>query len=905
MTQPLIDKLLIQAVEVHRAGDLQEAERLYRRILETDPHHSDANHNLGVLAVSVNKPEPAVPLFLAAIRSKSTVEQYWQSYIDVLARLHRVDDAMQAITEARENGFPEETLTRWLRGINQKIKKKGTDTASQDGGQDHNRPTPTSDDPANESPQPTHNSPSVKSLKKLMATYERGHLEEAERQATNLSKRFPEHPFAWKMLGAVCGRAGRHTEAIEANRRVLAIDQQDFEALSNLGSALKQCGDLAEAEMYLKKATELSPRAAEAHYNLGACYAAQGKNTLAEASYLDAIREDDRLHSAHFNLGVVLQNLGRYEEAEASYKQATKLRPDYEAAFAGLGTLQSLMRKLEESRANFERAIEIKADFPEAFLGLGVTLKLLGHFDEAEIAFKKALDLRSNYAEASANLGNLYNEKGNLKSAAKYFEAAVKIKPDFAEALCNYGSVLRQLNRLQEAEASYRKSLEIKPEFPDALNNLGVVLSDLEDFEAAMAAFEEAITMSPQFALGWANGADTLERWNKLDELDAWLLRASEWFEETPTDLRYFQARLFFRKQRFTDASAELDQIDDIEISGHLKTELWSLKATCANALGKYQTAYNYFETMNSLVKNTGEYQRSNPNKYFKSAVNQLATLKSSSKAKPSSHVFDDEMLTPVFLVGFPRSGTTLLDTILRSHSKIEVVEEKPMVLSARSHLEKNGEMNFIDTILAVDQVREARRVYKAVLDKNVSTVKSTTVLIDKLPLNIIHVPLIHQLFPDAKFILALRHPFDATLSCWMQNFKINDAMANLVNLDRIMDLYCVAMETFRICRDVYALDVHETTYEGLLSNIEAETTDLLRFLNIDWEPQMANFRETALARGRINTPSYAQVVQPIYQNAKYRWVNYQSQLRCYQDAIGPWAEVFGYSGTPDSMLRS
>ena len=904
MTQPLIDKLLIQAIEVHRSGNLQEAERLYRRILETDPRHSDANHNLGVLAVSVNKPEIAVPLFLVAIDSKSSVEQYWQSYINVLARLNRVDDAMRAIAQAREHRFPEETLERWLRGIHQSNKEAQPETGYTDERQVRNSPRQTLHDPDNHNAPPTQNSPSVKSLKKLMATYERGRLQEAERQATNLSERFPEHPFAWKMLGAVYGRAGRHAEAIEANRRVLAIDQQDFEALSNLGSALKQCGHLAEAELYLKKATDISPRFAEAHYNLGACFAAQGKNTLAEASYLDAIREDSRLHRAHFNLGVVVQNLGRYEEAEASYRQATKLKPDYEAAFAGLATLQSLMGKLEESRANFTRAIEIKPDFPEAFLGLGVTLKLLKNFDEAEIAFKKALDLRSNYAEASAHLGNLYSEKGQLISAAKYFETAVEIKPDFAEAFCNYGTVLRQLNRLQEAEASYRKSLEIKPKFPDALTNLGVVLGDLEDFKAAMSAFEESIKLSPRLVLGWSNGASTLERWNKLDELEAWLCRAAKWFDETPADLKYFQAKLLFRKRLIEDASAELDQIDDAAVSEQVKIELWSLKASCANSLGEYQTAYNCFQTMNSLVKNTGEYQRSNPDHYFNSAANQLANLRSSSKAQPSSHVFDDGLLTPVFLVGFPRSGTTLLDTILRSHSNIEVVEEKPMVLTARSHLQKNKEMNFIDPMLAVDQVREARRIYKDVLDKSISTVESTTVLIDKLPLNILHVPLIHQLFPDAKFILALRHPFDATLSCWMQNFKINDAMANLVDLDRIMEMYCVAMETFRICREVYALNVHEITYENLLSNIESETTGLLRFLNVDWEPQMANFRETALARGRINTPSYAQVVQPIYQDAKYRWVNYQSQLRCYQDAIGPWVEVFGYPGIPDSILR-
>jgi hypothetical protein len=129
-----------------------------------------------------------------------------------------------------------------------------------------------------------------------------------------------------------------------------------------------------------------------------------------------------------------------------------------------------------------------------------------------------------------------------------------------------------------------------------------------------------------------------------------------------------------------------------------------------------------------------------------------------------------------------------------------------------------------------------------------------------------------------------------------MQNFKLNSAMANMVDLDRIVEFYCVAMDTFKICRAKYNLNVHEIRYEDLLEDLSGETSALLEFLDLDWEDQMENYQKTALKRGRINTPSYSQVVQPIYKDAKYRWLNYEKHLRQYITNVEPWIDEFGYS---------
>jgi hypothetical protein len=136
----------------------------------------------------------------------------------------------------------------------------------------------------------------------------------------------------------------------------------------------------------------------------------------------------------------------------------------------------------------------------------------------------------------------------------------------------------------------------------------------------------------------------------------------------------------------------------------------------------------------------------------------------------------------------------------------------------------------------------------------------------------------------------------DAILSCWMQDFKPNPAMVNMVNLERIVEFYCVAMDTFKICRAKYNLSVHEIKYEDLLEDLSGETSAVLKFLNLDYEPHMEKYQETALKRGRINTPSYSQVVQPIYKDAKYRYLNYKKYLKQYVAQVDPWINEFGYS---------
>ena len=309
----------------------------------------------------------------------------------------------------------------------------------------------------------------------------------------------------------------------------------------------------------------------------------------------------------------------------------------------------------------------------------------------------------------------------------------------------------------------------------------------------------------------------------------------------------------------------------------------------------KFDEAFSCFTQSNLSAKESKEYPKHNPEHYFHDIKDSLNKLKSSSRIKSKTNSVGNPEFSPTFLVGFPRSGTTLLDTILSSNTKIEVVEEQPVLLAAESFLRQNGHNDFSGQLITPELNLEAQKIYRREFNKYIDTTSVDKVYIDKLPLSLLKAPLIHQLYPDAKFILALRHPMDTILSCWMQNFKLNAPMANMVDLDRIVDFYCVAMEIFKICRTYYNLNVHEIRYEDLINNFQKESEAVVQFLNLQWEPEMDNYQDTAIKRGRINTPSYSQVVQPIYKDAQYRWLNYQKYLEQYLKYVKPWISEFRY----------
>ena len=366
-----IEQALQQGVAAHNAGNLQEAERAYQAILQSQPKHPDANHNLGLIAISVNQIEAALLLFKTALDVNPNVEQFWMSYIDALVKNNQVTDAKQAIKKAKKKGFDAKKLQALL---------------SQSKGVTDNKV------------------PSQELLNSLLEHYQNGRLSEAEKLAVSITQEFPKHQVAWKVLGAVLGATGRKSEAANANQTAVALSPQDAEAHSNLGVTLQELGRLDEAEASYTQAIALKPNFAEAHSNLGNTLKGLGRLDEAEASYAQAMALKPDFAEAHYNLGNTLKELGRLEDAEASYKQAIALKPDYAEAHSNLGDTLLKLGRLDEAEASYAQAIALKPDYAEAHFNLGVMLLKLGRLDEAEASYTQAIALKPDYAEAHNSL---------------------------------------------------------------------------------------------------------------------------------------------------------------------------------------------------------------------------------------------------------------------------------------------------------------------------------------------------------------------------------------------------------------------------------------------------------------------------------------------------------------------
>ena len=388
-----IQQALQQGVAAHKQGNLQDAERLYRAILKSQPAHPDANHNLGVLAVSVNDAEAALPLFKTALETNPEIEQFWLSYIDALIKEQQFENAKQVFEQAKTQGVAKEKLTVFETQLTATSQVNESKLAVQNKrpslSQKRKKLSEKKKQKKIKKQNSTAKSPSQQQLASLLAHYQSGRLNDAEKLATAISQEFPKHQFGWKALGAVLKQTGRVTDSLTAMQKSVDLAPQDAEAHNNLGVTLEELGRLDEAESSYTKAIALKPDYAEAHYNLGITLKELGRLDEAESSYTKAIALKPDYAEAHYNLGITLKELGRLDEAESSYTQAIALKPDYAEAHYNLGVTLQALGRLDEAKESYTQATALKPDFAEAHLNLTTTKK----FDEQDEHYLKMMEL--------------------------------------------------------------------------------------------------------------------------------------------------------------------------------------------------------------------------------------------------------------------------------------------------------------------------------------------------------------------------------------------------------------------------------------------------------------------------------------------------------------------------------
>jgi tetratricopeptide (TPR) repeat protein len=636
------------------------------------------------------------------------------------------------------------------------------------------------------------------------------------------------------------------------------------------------------------------PTAAVIYNLLGAASVGLGRLKEAEANYSKALRISPDYAEAHFNLGAAQSQFGRHENAIASYRRALRINPDYVEAHYKLGLALNAVGKLEPAIASFTRALQIRPGLAAAHYNIGVAQKALGRFEEAIGSYEKAVRIKPDFVEAHNNLGVVLKEFGKPDDAIVSYDKALQRRPNFVDALYNKGTTLKDIARYDEAIECYIKALEIKPDYAEAHNNLGSVFVSLDRHDEAIDRFTTALKIKPDYVQAYSNLCELYEKLNRVSDLEKTLSDAQANCRKEDPSILFHLARFYSRNEDHESALIALEKIHEEELSKELRNEFPLFLGKTYDKLKKYEKAFSQFARQNDITKSSFSYTEYNPDQYY-NTVKTLKELWSAGGVLKLPKVHDEALpATLVFLIGFPRSGTTLLDTVLLSHPEIAVVEEEPMVRKMQAYLGRIASIEELNMLTDRD-VADLRTEYFKELKNYLSTDELNKVIVDKLPLNICNVGLIHRIFPQAKFILALRHPCDCVLSCFMQNFKINEAMANFLTLDQSAKLYAAVMELWQVYKSVLDLEVSVLKYEMLIQDLRGTCAPLIEFIGLEWNDNLLNYQDTAISRGHISTPSYNQVIKPLYTQASGRWKNYREQMAPVLPILEPWIEHFGY----------
>jgi tetratricopeptide (TPR) repeat protein len=580
-----------------------------------------------------------------------------------------------------------------------------------------------------------------------------------------------------------------------------------------------------------------------------------------------------------------------------------------------IGMLHARQMQLREALPHFRAATAIDPTDPfprlelvRVLIGLGELENAGALLDERSLPGSEPLRLRA----------MLLHRRGEAASAARLYQQLVEADPRDFESWGNLGRCLIATDRPVDAIAALERALSLRPDLVSywykwaeahmaagsgekaldkATELAGRNLADpapclaqahLETLlgrpEQALAAVREALGRDGSNTDALVALADLLERQNSLDEFEATLNRLAN-LPVAPDRLPLLEARLEYRCGNYERALDLARRAPPATDAG----ERAQLIGQCLDKLGDAQGAFDAFLEMNREDSRSGGAVESKPEQYRLGLARQRRLLTRKWMASwPDAGPAPERQ--PAFLLGFPRSGTTLIDTLLMGHPKVAVAEEEPMLQTVGKAL---GDLERLAT-RSKEEVEELRRLYWQVADDHVPDAEQR-LLVDKYPFGIGAAAIIHRLFPTARIAVVERHPCDVVLSCFMTRFQPTDAATNFLSLQDTAQLYDVMMRIWTVSRELLPLDVHVVRYERLVADTESELRSLTEFFGLEWLPQLLEHRKTARKRAFINTPSYAQVIEPVNAKAVGRWQRYRPQMEPVLPILEPWARRMGY----------
>ncbi len=654
------------------------------------------------------------------------------------------------------------------------------------------------------------------------------------------------------------------------------------------------------AQLYFK-ASKLSEAIAllDQHRNVRACadslreyYVGERMNEQA-MQLLHALPKNGSLENL-IDQAVVAQISGNVNAAIALCRNVLSFQPDNAFALNHVGRALFNAKQASEAQQAFEHAIQCMPEYYQAWHNLGHVLRAKNDVSGAEKAYQKAIALAPCYQSALLNLALLLMNQGNNLQAIVYLERAIALNPNHAEALLNLGICRQILREFDLAKNALQRAARIVPIDPRALRHLGNLYKELQDSPNAVLCYRQALQINPNDSDIWAELISTLELLNNLDDAQAAVDAA---LQQMPGDsnILFESAKLARRNNNNALALQTLQSINPQRLHPRLVQSFHYERATVLDRLGRYSDAFADYTQGNTLAA-TSIRARSTD----KTALHRQMTAVQQwlAQGAPAAISESDEDLGAdlCFLIGFPRSGTTLLDVMLDGHTQVLSLEEKPSIERVAFKLDQlPGHYPFAMSNLSREQRHDLRTAYRDAIAE--FRQPQHLVVLDKMPIRTIHAPFMHRLFPKAKFIFVERHPCDVVLSNFMQHYAINEAMIHFTQLASTVDVYNKVMHIWQQCLAVCPdIQVQYVRYETLISDTENTLRNTCDFLDIAWQSGLEQHQTSVENRKQIKTNSYHQVAEPIYQRSKYRWLNYQAELQPLMATLAAHIERMGYS---------
>jgi tetratricopeptide (TPR) repeat protein len=534
------------------------------------------------------------------------------------------------------------------------------------------------------------------------------------------------------------------------------------------------------------------------------------------------------LSKAQIDSVIDLYSSGQISEAIDLIKKLNNQYPNVPLLYNILGACYKVLGQLENAEKMFNTAFSIKPDYAEAHFNHGIILKGLNRIDEAIKSYQNAIAILPNYPDAHNNLGNAFREKGQINDAIICFEWAIAYKPEFVQALNNLGNAQRDIGMQRPALINYKKAFSIDPSFLDSLFNLGVVQKELGLKEEARKSFEKILESQPKNLKVLRNLCDV----KKFTNRDTPLIKNIKLILE--------------------NNSLEQSELIDLNLS----------LSKIYGDLGDLDKQFKFLSKGNSLRKNLSGYSIASSTELF-------SKLKKIFKSESviSQSLKKNTTINPIFIVGMPRSGTSLVEQIIASHNEVF----------------GSGELEFLSQILAPiisQDFKLNENTKKLIRNQYLSKLKVFKInekkFTDKMPMNFRYIGFILYAFPEAKIIHLKR---DARATCWsiFKSYFDSDGIGYSNDQKDLAKYYGLYSDLMSFWHELYPNQIYDICYEDLTTNQEEETRKLLAYCDLEWDKNCLNFHTNDRA---VKTASALQVRKKMYQGSSEAWKKYEPYLK-------------------------